>query len=221
VAFEGVKQQKDRKLTMYESNFSRKLHREFSSNEGELIIITSEEMQQSIKSSQLLGTAGKDIAELSTRNIIKMVTYVQSEHTLDDMEDLLDEENVAAKSVAIMVIPPPLKTVPKERRQKALKMAWLGNLENVLTKATEKFMEVAAVFPPLENEAKTFYQTWSEEIEQFVTKINNTKDHEAVKVIDFKKSAEEEAINGDQLTLKQESPVPLLYGGSSILRRKC
>jgi hypothetical protein len=126
-----------------------------------------------------------------------MLTYGQSEHTLDDIEDLVDEENVADKSVAIMVIQPPLKTVPKEKRQKALKVAWLASLENVVTKATAKFMGVAAVFPPLEKEAKDFYETWSEEVELLITKINNTKGDEAVKVIDFKKSEEEEGLTGD------------------------
>ena len=104
VAIEGGKQDHQRKLSMYKSLFSRKVHREISSSAGELTIITSDEIQKLLISSQLFGKLGDDIEELSNQNILKIKTYTKSEQSLDEIEDIIDENSLSLTATALLVI---------------------------------------------------------------------------------------------------------------------
>jgi len=123
--------------------------------------------------------------------------------------------------VTLLVIPPPLKTVPKERKKEAVKASWLEDLENLLTKAVTKFITVAAIFPPLEKEAKKFFSTWSEDIERLVDTINSKKDRKAVKIIDLKKEVVEDELmmEGDQLTLMAVRKI-VIQGFNAVSKSK-
>jgi len=121
----------------------------------------------------------------------------------------------------LLVIPPPLKSVPKERKKQGVKVAWLEDLQNMLNKAVTKFISIAAIFPPLKTEAKEFYSTWTEDIEQIVATINSKEKRKAVKIIDLKKEEveDEQMMEGDQITLMAVRKI-VIQGFNAVSKSK-
>jgi len=52
----------------------------------------------------LFGKLGDDIEELSNQNILKIKTYTKSEQSLDEIEDIIDENSVSLTATALLVI---------------------------------------------------------------------------------------------------------------------